>query len=87
MADAPAAWPTEQCRTCRAPIIWTTTDRGKDMPVDAEPTASANLLVYREGNGPVRSRVVAAHLAFGRTDLRLSHFVKCPQADRWRRSR
>lgn len=80
-------YPTEACRTCAAPIVWTETDRGKPMPVDAKPAGNGNVALSVDGKGQVRSRVVAQHLAFGRTDLRTSHFVGCPQADRWRRTR
>lgn len=76
---------TEQCRTCHAHIIWTSTTNGKDMPVDAEPAAGGNLALSTNDKGRVASRVIPAHLAFGRSDLRLSHFVKCPQAAKWRR--
>lgn len=85
MAEQP--YETEQCRSCSDRIIWTTTDRSKPMPVDAEPAPGGNLTLWRDDKGEIRSRVVKPHLAFGRTDLRLSHFVRCPQADRWRRSR
>ncbi|MEU4590023.1 hypothetical protein [Micromonospora aurantiaca (nom. illeg.)] len=78
-------YPTEPCRTCRAAIIWTSTVNGKDMPVDEEPAAGGNLALSTDDKGRLVSRVVPAHLAFGRTDLRLSHFVRCPQADKWRR--
>lgn len=88
-------WPTEQCRTCHAPIIWTTTDRGRPMPVDAQPARGGNVALRWAADAPpdarpdappaVLSSVVKPALAYGRTDLHLSHFVKCPHADRWRR--
>lgn len=80
-----ADYPTEECRTCDAAIIWTLTAASKDMPVDAEPAEKGNLALAVDDKGNVRSRVVPAHLAFGRRDLRLSHFVNCPHAERWRR--
>lgn len=81
-------WPVEQCRTCRHPIIWTQTERGKDMPVDAEPAPGGTIaLCWSESrNHPtVLSTVVTAKLAFGHTNLRKSHFASCPQAGKWRR--
>ncbi|MEU5939392.1 hypothetical protein ABZ807_09395 [Micromonospora sp. NPDC047548] len=78
-------YPTEQCRTCQAPIIWAVTDRDKDMPVDAQPSDKGNVALSVDDKGRVRARVVPAHLAFGRKDLRLSHFVGCPDAPKWRR--
>jgi hypothetical protein len=76
---------TEQCRSCPDLIIWTVTAAGKPMPVDAEPAAGGNLALTVDDKGVVRSRVVARHLTFGRRDLRLSHFVKCKDAAKWRR--
>ena len=78
-------YPTETCRSCPAKVIWAVTERDKPMPVDAEPAAGGNLALETNHNGRVMSRVVPAHLAFGRSDLRLSHFATCPQADQWRR--
>jgi hypothetical protein len=78
-------YPTEPCRSCAAPIIWTVTAAGKPMPVDAEPAAGGNLALEVDDKGTVRSRVVAPHLTFGRKDLRLSHFARCPDAAKWRR--
>lgn len=75
----------EPCRSCTAPIIWTTTERGKDMPVDALPAAGGTVRLWRDPVGKVRSAVVAAHLAYGRRDLRVSHFARCPEAGKWRR--
>lgn len=84
MADE---FPTEPCRSCSAQVIWTETERGKAMPVDAEPAPGGNLALWLDGKGDVRSRVVGPKHAFGRTDLRLSHFIRCPQAKQWRQSR
>jgi len=77
----------ENCRSCEAPVIWAMTERGKLMPVDAEPS--------KDGNVQLKPRVAVAPLAevlsvakcFGKTQLRLSHFVKCPQAKQWRTPR
>lgn len=86
-------FPTDTCRSCGAPIVWTLTVRDRDMPVDAEPVAGGNLQLERivryRGAEPVttdriRSTVVKSHLAFGSSDLYLSHFAKCPQASKWR---
>ena len=79
-------FPTEKCRTCQALIVWAVTDRGKDMPVDAHTDPKGNIALTPEGK-VLSARVVPAHLAFGRKDLRLSHFVKCPDAPKWRQRR
>lgn len=75
---------TEQCRTCPGQIIWAVTERGKDMPVDAEPSPEGTVLLEQEGARLV-ARVLPAHRAFGRKDLRKSHFASCPDAAKWRR--
>jgi hypothetical protein len=87
----------ERCRSCKAHIIWTVTDAGKDMPVDLEPggydTAdkngkaryvSANLALIVVGD-VIKSRVVRPELAFGNTNLHLAHWVRCPHSKMWRR--
>ncbi|MEV4197043.1 hypothetical protein [Micromonospora globbae] len=78
------AYPTEQCRSCPAQIIWAVTERGKPMPVNAEPVPGGNVLLT-ERHGQLTAVVVPAHRAFGRKDLRTSHFVDCPDAAKWRR--
>jgi hypothetical protein len=77
-------FPTENCRSCDAAIIWARTSSGSIMPVDAEPVKGANVRLRWEGSN-VQAAVVKASLAFGSTGLRLSHFVTCPKADQWRR--
>ena len=97
--DVPAA-ARDKCRTCRAEVIWTWTEAGKDMPVDLAPggyvtvdndgnprTVPPNLSLNATPGGVVKSRVVKPHLAFGNPHLHLSHFVRCPQSKSWRRNR
>ena len=79
-----------ECRSCRAPIIWAMTERGKRMPLDADPYTGpdpAGLFVFRfDGDG--RPYVLAvtpeAAAALGDAVYR-SHFASCPDAKRWRR--
>ncbi len=73
----------QRCGTCRAEILFTVTERNAPHPVEITPTASGNLALALHGK-QVHSHVVAAKLAFGRTDLHLSHFVGCPQSRMWR---
>jgi len=73
------------CKSCPAQVIWAETERGKAQLVDAQPVQGGNIrLTAREGRPPL-SQVVPADRAFGRTDLRLAHFVTCPQAAAHRR--
>lgn len=83
MADQ---YPTEKCKSCPAQVIWAVTERGKRMPVDVDPMPGANVLLT-EQYGQLTAVVVKPHRAFGRTDLRTSHFVTCPAADQHRRRR
>jgi hypothetical protein len=75
----------DTCRSCNAPIIWAVTDRGRDMPVNAEPSADGSVqLVGREGQAPL-AKVLKVADRFGKTNLRRSHFADCPDAPRWRK--
>lgn len=79
----------DTCRSCQARIIWTVTTGGKDMPVDAEPATDGTIqLVDRRHLGlKPQARVLKVADRFGKTRLRLSHFVSCPQAGQWRTKR
>ncbi|QOV99541.1 hypothetical protein [Rhodococcus pyridinivorans] len=78
-----------RCRSCRAAIVWVKTRRGKNLPLDPEPTQDGNVLVHF----PLRSGPVAdvlkddGHLAAMRAQrvpLYTSHFKTCPDAGKWR---
>ena len=80
-------WPVETCShpDCRAEIVWAVTTGAKRMPVDINPSSKGNI-VLRDTGGPAPLAVVlAADKAFGRTDLRTTHFVTCPAAPAFRR--
>lgn len=82
-------WPVEHCadRDCQAPIVWAITTNAKRMPVDAQPAAAGNIEL-RDAGGPVPvAATLTPRLAFGRTDLRTSHFATCPSAPSFRRRR
>jgi hypothetical protein len=75
------------CRSCEALIVWTLTEKGKRMPVDAEPVAGGNLRLDHER--PVHSFVVEPSLLdeLDTTDdgkRYVSHFSTCPDAATWR---
>lgn len=84
MADPGAA----QCKSCKAPILWTTTVNGKAMPVDVEPSERGNIHLAStiEGVGATvldKKRLEAAR-ASGEV-LYLSHHVSCRHGRAWRR--
>jgi hypothetical protein len=81
-----SAWESTPCKSCSAPVIWATTTRGKAMPVDPDPVVEGNLVLEaRFGDAPPLARVLGVAKQFGRKDLRVAHFVTCPQAGQWRR--
>lgn len=83
--DQMPAGALDECRTCEAPIVWTTHERTlRAMPVDVEPSEGGTLALRLYG-AIVSCRVVKPELAYGRTDLHLSHFANCPDAPKWRR--
>lgn len=76
-----------RCKSCEMEIIWAETEKGKRMPVDAEPADNGNLrLVEREGDAPLAVYDTAETEALFGDDTRyLSHFATCSQAAGWRR--
>jgi hypothetical protein len=76
-----------QCRSCHADIVWTITEKGKRMPIDAYPVDEGNI---RFIPGRPAHSVVAPHSLLDELDPAdngdrfLSHFVTCPHADQWR---
>lgn len=53
----PTAHDLEPCPTgCGTAVLWTVTEHGRRMPVEAEPHEAGNQAVYRTGPGTWRSR-------------------------------
>jgi hypothetical protein len=73
------------CRSCGAPVIWTVTERGKRMPVDAEPNPQGNIrLEQSTGDAPLTAVYMRERTAS--VELYTSHFATCPQSRQWRQS-
>ena len=71
------------CRSCVQPIIWTLTQRGKKMPVDAEPDPLGTfILEFRDGDEPTSVYVGNRDTD---DDRYTSHFSTCPHADKHRK--
>lgn len=73
-----------ECRTCKAPVIWTTTTKGRRMPVDAEPVQAhegGSLFRLIEDDDEVLAEYVPASQLAREPDLYVSHFATCPNAD------
>lgn len=76
---------TENCRSCAALIIWAETERGRSMPVDAQPSADGSIRLHaREQYRSPLAVVLPVAKRFGLTNLHTSHFATCPHAARWR---
>lgn len=70
-----------RCRSCAAPIIWARTEKGKAMPLDAEPDQRGNCWFDDGGKMRVGGADRPDRLRY------LSHFATCPQAATHRRPR
>lgn len=79
---------TTLCDSCRQPIIFATTSRGKAMPVDVEPSSNGNVLLS-PWHGAMLAGVLGPAQANaarrGGKALHLSHFATCSDAPAWRR--
>lgn len=81
-----AEFRVDQCQSCGAPVIWAVTVRARTMPVDAQPAKGGNVQLEDRGDGATPlARILSVSKQFGVKDLRMSHFVSCPQAAQWRR--
>lgn len=78
------------CRSCGAEIIWCRTERGKKMPLDAQPsdndTLHSGLFVLRERDDPGGPLAMAAWGLEGTEPHYVTHFATCPNADQHRRT-
>lgn len=75
------------CKSCLRPVRWVLTDAGKRMPLDPEPFEGGNVWVdHYEGGMPI-VRVASSRAAVPAAEalVYLSHFVTCPNADKWRK--
>lgn len=70
-----------KCRACGASIFFARTATGKSVPLDAEPAANGNYCIDADGV----ARVVKKDEAPSYSSLFLSHFVTCPDAQRFRK--
>lgn len=88
-------WPVTACASakCGAPIVWARTEKGKNMPVDAEPTAAGRYrLEDRGGDQPVAVYThpisLAQAEAAGKTVVvHSAHWATCPSERQFRRPR
>lgn len=70
----------DRCTSCRAPIEWAWTDKGKRIPLDVGEVSGGNLQPFETFGGKLIVRVV--HSLHG---SRRSHFATCPDAAKHRK--
>jgi hypothetical protein len=79
----------EQCRSCKASVIWAVSEKGKRIPMDADPVADGNfILEYSAVGEPPVAR--PRNATIGTVEFRdglgfKSHFATCPDAGEWRK--
>lgn len=76
------------CRSCNAEIYWCTTHAGKNMPVDAKPDPSGELVVTHkpgENRLEVGKYYEPKHGPREKWKFYTSHFATCPKAGEHRR--
>ena len=74
-----------RCRSCGAPIMWATSERGKSIPLDPEPyrgDSPAGLFVLRG-----RTAIAITPDAFPDEPRFVSHFATCSHPERHRRQK
>lgn len=77
---------TASCRSCGAPIVFAVTERGKRIPIDAEPVENGNIALDRLQEPPrayVLKTATAREMVEG--NLYVLHFSTCPNAAQHRR--
>ncbi len=80
-----------RCRSCNADIVWAVTDKnGKPIPLDPDPVSDGNVIkVGRQATKHGMSDVVHVLRRFeeppANTDLYVSHWATCEDADEWRK--
>jgi hypothetical protein len=78
----------ERCRSCRKPIQWAVTEKGRRMPIDVEPAADGNIVLQVRGRFmPPLAIVRGAVLIDDNNEKRYkSHFATCPNAAQHRKN-
>lgn len=73
------------CRSCGAEIEWARTEKGKSMPLDADPVKGGNIVVESRVATDHGMAPLAKYVTAGEGD-RVSHFATCPEAKEHRRN-
>lgn len=73
------------CRSCSAEVFWVETEKGKRMPVDAEPSDAGNIVIRHDGIAHYLTAEDKLHPKYSGEHRYTSHFATCPQKDQWRK--
>jgi hypothetical protein len=88
-ADTGAAFPSEPCGSCTAPVVWAHTPDGGRQPFDADPvdvsTGAATHLLQQSGGLIQAIPVTNKAQLFGRSHGWRRHLDTCPWRHRYRR--
>lgn len=72
------------CRGCDAPIIWTITENGKRMPLDADPTEDGKFVIADPPEGESNPLGVwftkAQQYGVGGAERHKAHWATCPKS-------
>jgi len=76
-----------KCRSCEATIVWCVNERGKRVPVDADPVAGGNMRIIHNPIPNVRLQPDIELFSDDDDGVRyVTHFMTCPHADEWRKA-
>lgn len=76
------------CKSCRRPIVFLPTKKGRQMPVDPETCDDGNVVMRRWAGGDPVVHILADGEEPLEGEIRYrSHFASCPEADKHRRRR
>lgn len=77
---------TSACKKCEAPMIWTKTEAGKNMPLDADPADNGTFCLLES---PDDGSPLAVHRTKTPADydgeFYMPHWSTCPEADSFRK--
>lgn len=78
-----------RCGSCGEAIIWATTDKGKNMPINAVPEEGGNLAVHRlSDTGELRARALKTGDTIADWEKRgTAHWATCVNADLHRKKK
>jgi hypothetical protein len=73
-----------ECQSCHAPIRWVRTEKGKRMPLDADPCPDGNIVLV-DGVAHVMKQEELGDMFFRPGQRFKSHFATCAHAASHRR--